>query len=164
MTWCVVLDWYTASLPHLVIARAKPVAIHCESVSEPHCSNAFIACSGLPRPSLRSFLAMTWCVVLDWYTPSLPQIVIARAKPVAIHCEPEHDETTRPRDARQDGLPQRTIDSARVVDLHLGVALDFFAHSGQSVSSVGRKVLSDAHLSKEIGFHTHDILGSFIAV
>jgi hypothetical protein len=79
MTWCVVLDWYTASLPHLVIARAKPVAIHCESVSEPHCSNAFIACSGLPRPSLRSFLAMTWCVVLDWYTPSLPQIVIARA-------------------------------------------------------------------------------------
>jgi hypothetical protein len=34
MTWCVVLDWYTASLPYLVIARAKPVAIHCEEGSE----------------------------------------------------------------------------------------------------------------------------------
>ena len=83
---------------------------------------------------------------------------------MAIYCEPEHEETIRPRDARQDGLTQRRIYLARVVDLHLGVGLDFFAHSGQSVSSVGRKVLSDAHLSKEIGFHTHDILGSFIAV
>ena len=32
---------------------------------------ASIACSGLPRRSLRSLLAMTWCVVLERYTDSL---------------------------------------------------------------------------------------------
>ena len=56
------------------------------------------------------------------------------------------------------------IYSARVVDLHLGVGLDFFAHSGQSVSPVGGKVLSDAHIGEKIGFHTDDIFGSFVAV
>ena len=83
---------------------------------------------------------------------------------MAIHCDPVSEETSPPRDARQDGLPQRRIYSARVVDLHLSVGLDFFAHSGQSVSPVGGEVLSDAHIGEEIGFHTHDIFGSFIAV
>ena len=32
---------------------------------------ASIACSGLPRRSLRFLLAMTWCVVLERYTDSL---------------------------------------------------------------------------------------------
>ena len=89
---------------------------------------------------------------------------ISRAKPVAIHCDPVSEETSPPRDARHDGLPQRRIYSARVVDLHLSVGLDFFAHSGQSVSPVGGEVLSNAHIGEEIGFHTHDIFGSFIAV
>ena len=83
---------------------------------------------------------------------------------MAIHCEPESEKTIPPRDARQDGLPQRRIYSARVVDLHLGVGFDFFAHSGQSVSAVGGEVLSNAHIGEEIWFHTNDIFGSFIAV
>ena len=49
-----------------------------------HCPYAPIACSGLPRPSLRSLLAMTNCAHYYFF----PFLVIARAKPVAIHCEP----------------------------------------------------------------------------
>jgi hypothetical protein len=33
-------------------------------------------------------------LVIDWYSALLPHHVIARAKPVAIHCEPENEETT----------------------------------------------------------------------
>ena len=47
----------------LVIARAKPVAIHCDPVSEPYCPYVPIAYSGLPRQSLRSLLAMTRSVL-----------------------------------------------------------------------------------------------------
>jgi hypothetical protein len=42
----------------LVIARAQPVAIHCEPGSETFCLNASIACSGLPRRTI-VLLAMT---------------------------------------------------------------------------------------------------------
>ena len=83
---------------------------------------------------------------------------------MAIHWDPVSEETSRPRDARQDGLARGRIYSVRVFDLHLGVGLDFFAYTGQSVSSVGGEVLSDAHIGEKIRFHTHDILGSFIAV
>ena len=54
-----------------------------------HCPYAPIACSGLPRPSLRSLLAMTNCAHYYFF----PFLVIARAKPVAIHCDPVSEET-----------------------------------------------------------------------
>ena len=52
-------DWGGWACPTLfplsiiVIARAQPVAIHSKRGSEPPCLNALIACSGLPRRSLR---------------------------------------------------------------------------------------------------------------
>ena len=78
----VVTEPQTAIATHLVIARAEPVAIHCEPLTEPHCPYASIASSGLPRQSL----------------PFLPRndklrLVIARAEPVAIHCEPVSEQT-----------------------------------------------------------------------
>ena len=62
----------------------KPVAIHCEPVSEPYCPYAPIAYSGLPRPSL-AFPPRNDKVA---HTTINYHLVIARAKPVAIHCDP----------------------------------------------------------------------------
>jgi len=70
----------------LVIARAKPVAIHLLTATESHTRPRHPTHDGLPRPSLRSLLAMT-----KWEPQSLHSLhgknttlVIARAKPVAI--------------------------------------------------------------------------------
>jgi hypothetical protein len=69
------------SLPLGVLARAKPVAIHCEPRNEPVKPDTRISRhDGLPRQT-EVFLAMTECVV------------IARAQPVAIHCEPASEPT-----------------------------------------------------------------------
>jgi len=77
-----------------VIARAKPVAIHCAPASEPTKPDTRTSRrDGLPRQT-NVFLAMTECVV------------IARAQPVAIHCAPRNEPTNPDtRTSRHDGLP-----------------------------------------------------------
>ena len=42
-------------------------------------------------------------------TRVLIYLVIARRKPVAIHCEPASEETSRTRYTRRDGLPRRSL-------------------------------------------------------
>ena len=80
-----------------VIARAKPVAIHCAPASEPTKPDTRTSRrDGLPRQT-DVLLAMTECVV------------IARAQPVAIHCEPGSKPTKPERfTSRHDGLPRQT--------------------------------------------------------
>ena len=65
-----------------------------------HCPYASIACSGLPRRPL----------------PLPPRndkecVVIARAKPVAIHCDPVSEETSRTCNSKHDGLPRPSLRS-----------------------------------------------------
>ena len=78
-----------------VIARAKPVAIHCAPASEPTKPDTRTSRrDGLPRQT-KVFLAMTECVV------------IARAQPVAIHCAPASEPPKPERfTSRHDGLPR----------------------------------------------------------
>ena len=51
-----------------------------------------------------------------------------------------------------------------VVETVLGVGLDFFAHPGQSVATVGGEVLGDAYLGEKVGFEGDDAFGCFATV
>ena len=85
------------------------MAIHCESVSEQDSPYATIASSGLPRLSLRSFLAMTKIVLEPNCTPPfLSDLVIARDEsPWRSTVGREAKRQTRSRPSRHDGLPRR---------------------------------------------------------
>ena len=51
-----------------------------------------------------------------------------------------------------------------LIDLHLRVSLDFFAHPGQSVATVGGEVLGNADLGEKVGFECDDAFGCFATV
>ena len=85
------------SSPLHVIARAKPVAIHCEPISEPTKPERFTSRpDGLPRP----FVPRNDNVVSQNTTDiSSPLRVLARAEPVAIHCAPGSEPTNPERNS-----------------------------------------------------------------
>ena len=85
------------SSPQRVIARAKPVAIHCEPISEPTKPERFTSRhDGLPRP----FVPRNDNVVTQNTTDiSSPLRVLATAQPVAIHCTPTSEPTNPERNS-----------------------------------------------------------------
>ena len=85
------------SSPQRVIARAKPVAIHCDPRSEPTKPERFTSRhDGLPRP----FVPRNDNVVTQNTTDiSSPLRVLATAQPVAIHCTPTSEPTNPERNS-----------------------------------------------------------------
>ena len=80
---------------------------------------ASIACSGLPRRSLRSLLAMTWCVVLERYTDSL-QILSSRGRsPWRSTVFQKANRTCPYASIACSGLPRQTVVSPRNDKLHV---------------------------------------------
>ena len=54
--------------------------------------------------------------------------------------------------------------STSLIQVHLGVCLDLFPDSGESIPSVGREVLGDPHIGEKIGFEAKYILRSLSAI
>ena len=54
--------------------------------------------------------------------------------------------------------------SLGVVEAVLCVGLDFFAHSGEAIPTIGGEVLGNADLGEKVGFEGDDALGCLVAV
>ena len=107
---CVVLGFYLVSLHSLVIARAEPVAIHCEPVRQQ--TNPFAS------PGTRWIAASLTLfsprndnmrVVLQPSTASLPTLSSRGRMPVAIHCVPVSEPHGPYAPIAYSGLPRLSL-------------------------------------------------------